>query len=152
MTSEAATLRSGRPEDAAGCAGIFNDWIDATEWMPRVHPARDVLRHYRDYVLATCAVVVAEREGRVDGFLALGRAGFVDGLYLAPEARRRGIGTALIDAAKAQRPEGLMLWTFVANAAARRFYARQGFLDLRQTDGDNEEGLPDILLAWGGAA
>jgi GNAT superfamily N-acetyltransferase len=141
-------LRRAGPEDAAACAAILNDWIDATDWMPRVHPPDDVVLYYRDHVLATNEVMVAERGGAVAGFLALGAGGFVSALYLAPEARGRGVGAALVGAAKARCPGGLTLWTFVANEPARRFYARQGFVEVRRTDGDNEERLPDVLLAW----
>ena len=141
-------LRPAVPEDAAACAAVFNDWVNATAWMPRVHPADDVERHYREHVLAVCAVTVAELDGRVAGFLALDPEGMVGGLYLAPEARGRRVGRALLDAAKARRPEALTLWTFVANAGARRFYAREGFVEAGRTEGENEEGLADVLLAW----
>ena len=87
-------LRPAVPEDAAACAAVFNDWVDATDWMPRVHPADDVERHYREHVLEVCAVTVAEVDGRVAGFLALDAEGMVGGLYLAPEARGRGVGGA----------------------------------------------------------
>ena len=146
MSAE-VTLRPARPEDAAACAAIFNAWVDATEWMPRVHDADDVVRHYRAHVLAHDAVTVAEQGGKVVGFLALAD-GHVDALYLAAGARRRGVGAALLRAAKAASPGGLTLWTFVANAGARRFYRREGFLELGRTEGENEEGLPDVLLAW----
>ena len=152
-------LRPARPEDAAACAAIFNDWVDATDWMPRVHPPDDVERHYREHVLATCAVTVAEAAARSAGFLALDGEGFVAGLYLAPEARGRGIGRGAARGGQGARGrQGLTLWTFVANEGARRFYAREGFVEVRRTEGDNEEGLPDVLLAWragvrrGGAA
>ena len=141
-------LRPARPEDTAACAAIFNAWVDATPWMPRVHPPEDVERHYREHVLVTCAVTVAETGGAPVGFLALDGEGYVAGLYLAPEARGRGIGAALIAAAKAARPQGLLLWTFLANEGARRFYARQGFVESGRTEGENEEGLPDVLLRW----
>ena len=141
-------IRPATPADAAACAAIFNAWVDATDWMPRVHPARDVERHYREHVLPVCEVTVAEAGGTVVGFLALDGEGFVAGLYLAPEARGRGVGAALVAAAKARRPEGLTLWTFAANEGARRFYAREGFREVGRTEGDNEEGLPDVLLAW----
>lgn len=141
-------LRPAGPADAPACAAVFNDWVDATGWMPRVHPAEDVQRHYREHVLAVCAVTVAEMDGRVAGFLAVDDEGLVGGLYLAPEARRRGVGRRLLDAAKARRPEGLTLWTFAANGGARRFYAREGFVEVGGTEGENEEGLPDVLLAW----
>jgi ribosomal protein S18 acetylase RimI-like enzyme len=143
-------LRPARPQDAASCAAIFNAWVDATDWMPRVHPPEAVERHFRETVLPKRAVMVAERAGEVVGFLALAE-GHVDGLYLTADARRQGLGRALISLAKAASPEGLTLWTFVSNTAARAFYARQGFVELSRTDGGNEEALPDILLAWSGA-
>ena len=34
------------------------------------------------------------------------------------------------------------------NEGARRFYGREGFVEVGGTPGDNEEGLPDVLLAW----
>ncbi len=141
-------LRPAGAADADACAAIFNAWVDATPWMPRVHPAEDVVRHHREHVFATCAVTVAEERGGVVGYLAVDGEGFVAGLYLAPGARRRGIGAALLAAAKAARPEGLTLWAFAANEGARRFYAREGFVEAGRTDGENEEGLPDRLLTW----
>jgi GNAT superfamily N-acetyltransferase len=143
-------LRAGRPEDAAACAAILNAWIDATPWMPRVHPPDDVERTYREHVLASRDVTVAERAGGVVGFMALGPRGFVEGLYLAESARGQGIGSALVAAAKARHPAGLSLWTFAANLPAQRFYRAHGFAEARRTDGENEEGLPDILFTWRG--
>ena len=93
-------------------------------------------------------MIVAERGGAVAGFLAVDGEGFVAGLYVAGPARGQGVGTALVEAAKAARPEGLTLWTFVANAGARRFYARHGFVEAGRTDGENDEGLPDIRFDW----
>ena len=69
-----------------------------------------------------------------------------------PTRAGSGIGAALVAAAKAMNPAGLTLWTFVANERRRAFYAAQGFVELRRTDGDNEERLPDILLAWPGSS
>lgn len=141
-------LRAGRTDDAAACAAIFNDWLDATAWMPRVHDAAEIARFIRAHVFAVCEVVVAEEGGRVAGFLAVDGEGFVASLYLAPSARGRGIGRALVDAAKALRPGGLVLWTFLANARARRFYAGAGFVEETRTAGENEERLPDVMLRW----
>jgi putative acetyltransferase len=44
--------------------------------------------------------------------------------------------------------EELQLWTFARNEAARAFYAKRGFREIGQTDGDNEEKEPDVLLRW----
>ena len=62
-------------------------------------------------------------------------------------ARRQGHGRALLDHAKA-RADRLSLWTFEANREALAFYAAQGFAETARTDGDNEEGLPDVRLEW----
>ena len=148
--TDETTIRTARPEDAPACAAILNDWIDRTAWMPRCHPPEDVLRHYRDDVLPARRVFIAEQAGETLGFLALDPDGVITALYLAKPARGIGVGKALLDCAKAERPTGLTLWTFVANRGARLFYAREGFAEVRRTDGDNEEGLPDILFAWPG--
>lgn len=151
MTTE-VILRPALPSDMAECAAIHSAWIDATPWMPRVHPLSDMERYYRESVFGTAEVIVAEAAGEVVGFLVLSPEGFVSALYLRSTARGQGIGSRLIAAAKERLPTGLSLWTFEANMDARRFYGRHGFIERRRTDGDNEEGLPDVLLQWPGRA
>lgn len=138
-------IRPATAADAEACAGILNDWIDATSWMPRIHPRDDVVRHYRETVLRGRRVMLAGTDGACDGFVAADGE-TVTALYLAPAARGRGLGPALLDAVR-DGPQ--RLWTFAANADARRFYAREGFVETRRTTGNNEEGLPDILLERG---
>ncbi|MEM7523800.1 MAG: GNAT family N-acetyltransferase [Pseudomonadota bacterium] len=142
------TLRPATPVDAPVCAAILNAWIDATPWMPRVHPADDVVRHYRETVFPKRSVTVAEDEA-ILGYVAVdAEENEVTSLFVAEGARRRGVGRALLGAAKAERPGGLSLWTFQANEGARRFYAREGFVESRTTEGDNEERLADVELVW----
>ena len=70
-------------------------------------------------------------------------------LYVDPEAQNRGVGTALLDEAKALRPEGFVLWVFQKNVRARRFYERHGFRLVKLTDGaENLEREPDALYQW----
>jgi len=136
--------RRANQADAEACADILNAWIDATDWMPRIHPADDVRRHNRDVVLADRELWVIGAP--VHGYLALDpETNTATALYVAIPGQ--GIGKALLDFAKGDH-ERLQLWTFQANKAARRFYAREGFVEVRMTNGDNEEGLPDVLLEW----
>ena len=77
-------------------------------------------------------VFVADVDGEIAGFAVLlsreGKAE-LDGLFVAPEFRRAGIGTALVDAATHEaRRRGLSLVTLVASPAARTFYERCGFV------------------------
>ena len=109
-------------------------------------PPEDVERHYREHVLATCAVTVAEIGGAPRGSWRSTARAMSPGSTSRRRRAAAGIGAALIAAAKAARPEGLLLWTFVANEGARRFYAREGFVESGRTEGENEEGLPDVLL------
>jgi GNAT superfamily N-acetyltransferase len=77
---------------------------------------------------------------------------WVDQLYVDPAHTGRGLGTALLDHAKRERPQGLRLWTFVSNVRAQRFYERHGFVATDRTDGSrNEEHSPDIQYVWFGA-
>jgi GNAT superfamily N-acetyltransferase len=137
-------IRRAEPGDAETCGDILNAWIDDRDWMPRVHTAEDVRAFYRDFVLPNRQLWVTGDP--VDGFLALDAEGaMVTALYVARPGR--GTGKRLMDFAKAGRGR-LTLWTFQANTRARAFYAREGFREVRMTDGDNEEGLPDVLLEW----
>lgn len=66
--------------------------------------------------------------------------GWVNHLYVLPGRTGSGIGTLLLDFAKAKHPDGLQLWAFASNAGARRFYERHGFIEVEWTDGaDNME-------------
>ena len=142
--TEAVALRPATMADALPCAAIYNDWIDATEWMPRLHPKDGVERFYRDKLFANCEVTIAGDP--VDGFLAFEpKETFIEALYVA--APGHGIGKALLDHAKKGRV-ALQLWAFQANTGARAFYKREGFSEAKRTEGDNMEGLPDVLLRW----
>ena len=140
-------IRPATPADAPACAAILNAWIDETPWMPRVHSHEDVARHYREFVFQKRKVTVAEDDAPV-GYLALdAEEGFITSLFLKAEVRGRGVGKRMLDDAKTGADK-LQLWTFVANECVRRFYEREGFAEADRSDGDNEEGLPDILYKW----
>jgi uncharacterized glyoxalase superfamily protein PhnB len=73
---------------------------------------------------------------------------WIDHLYVDPDSTGRGVGSQLVAVAKTLRPSGVHLWTFESNTRARRFYERHGFVAVERTDGDNEEGAPDVRYQW----
>ena len=148
ISSNGLILRRALPAVAPICAAILQGWLDATPWLPKLHTLRQTERFMAEILFPANTVLVAETEGAVRGYLAVNEDGLVPSLTVADGSRSRGIGSALIDEAKRLRPSGLSLWTFVANDGARRFYARHSFREVRRTDGQNDEGLPDILLEW----
>ena len=110
----------------------------------------DEIRRWIDrVVIATMEVWLANSSERVVGLLVLDDD-WVDQLYVEPALTGHGIGSALLDVAKRERATGLRLWTFASNTGARRFYERHEFAARDRTDGDNEEGAPDILYVWDG--
>ena len=116
--------------------------------MPRIHSEKEVARFYNNVVFQNKKLLVAETASKVSGFMVLGDDGLVDALYVGDGYRRRGIGGHLIERAKKELGELVQLWTFQANRDAQKFYLRHGFMEINRTDGDNEEGLPDMLLEW----
>lgn len=93
---------------------------------------------------------VAEVDGEPAAYARM-RGAWLDDLYVLPEHQGRGIGTLLLDVVCSLRPQGFGLWVFASNAAARRFYAGRGLVELEQTDGSgNAEHAPDVRLVWPG--
>lgn len=138
-------LRPATPLDAGRVGAIMSAWIEETPWIPALHTrAEDIA--YAGVMIDRGWITVAESE-TVNGYLA--RNGEeIHALYVDPDTRGKGIGTALITDAM-QRQNALRLWTFVANTGAQRLYERLGFSETHRTDGaENDEKLPDIHYAW----
>ena len=141
-------IDSARTEDAEPLTAIFTSARRAAmPWLPELHSEEEDRAFIGERVMRECDVLVARREGRSAGFLAL-NDDMVEHLYVVPDDQRQGIGSALLAAAKAKRPDGLRAWVFQRNAGAIAFFARHGFREVMRTDGtDNEEREPDVLLS-----
>jgi GNAT superfamily N-acetyltransferase len=114
---------------------------------PTIRSDSEVLDWFATVVLIDREAWVAEYRGVIVSLLVL-EPGWIDQLYVDPEHAGRGLGSRLVDVAKSRHPAGLDLWTFMSNARARTFYEGHGFEPVAATDGDNEEGVPDILYRW----
>jgi len=107
-----------------------------------------VIEWFTTVVLPAQKTWVIDHGDVVVALLVLGPDGWIDQLYVDPDFVGRGLGSLLVDVAKAAAPDGLELWTFQANVRARRFYKRHGFVAVATTDGENEEGAPDVRYRW----
>ncbi|MGB0799548.1 MAG: GNAT family N-acetyltransferase [Planktomarina sp.] len=67
-------------------------------------------------------------------------------LYVDPAHWGQGIGSALFDHATAECGP-LRLWAFRDNTAARDFYSKRGLTVIDETDGQNDEDMPDVCMA-----
>ena len=150
MTPEpVVVLRPARPGDGPAVAEVWLHSFDAAlPTVRRAHPDDEVRRWIQDVVVPGEDTWVAESGGAVVGVLALS-AGWIDQLYLDPDARGRGIGDRFVALAQQRSPSGLQLWTFQVNRSAQRFYERHGFVAVERTDGaGNEEREPDVRYRW----
>jgi putative acetyltransferase len=140
-------VRRATPADLGACAAIVNADIDQRDFMPRTQSAAAISAMFVPSLLEDRVMLVAERAGRVVGYLSSMRAGDVRGFYVLAQAQGAGVGQALMDRAKAEFPDGLRLTVYVSDQRARAFYERQGFGETGGVSID-EEGMPIMHLSW----
>ena len=136
-------------EDTGEIVGVWlrSRAASVPEIPPPVHTDQEILAYFEAVVLPEREVWVADDGGAIVALLVL-EDEWIDQLYVEPGRTGRGIGGRLIAVAKEERPYALKLWTFQANARARRFYERHGFVETGSTVGDNEENAPDVRYEW----
>jgi RimJ/RimL family protein N-acetyltransferase len=160
-------VRKARPADAAALVELAEavaaepeEWLVAEGSWRTTGEERRYLRTLARYPHA--AVLVAEVDGRVVARLSIARdphpasAHVADlGLMVAADHRRRGIGTALLDAAVAWAREAnvrkLELHVFPHNEPALALYERYGFRTEGVRSGHYRRGerfLDAVLMAY----
>jgi putative acetyltransferase len=145
-------LRPARTDEIDELARLFVRARNEMTYLPRVPEEHvpliaDGIREHEE-------VWLVEDDGRILGFLGIEHSMNLDApvlerIYVEPDAQNRGVGSALLDHAKALRPDGIHLWVFQKNEGARRLYERHGFRLVKLTDGgENMEREPDALYEW----
>jgi len=119
-------LISYRPEHRGRLVALWRDSFALGVGAPVPHPLDDHLRYFDDHVLAETTVRVALRDDEPAGFVAFTPEAVMQ-LYVHVDHLGRGIGSRLLDLAKAASGGRLWLYTFVTNTNAQRFYERHGF-------------------------
>ena len=139
-------IRRATEEDAAAIAQVYVHARDEMTYISRFpDPDRSAVG---GWIVRDNDVWVAEEEGAVVGFAGL-EVGWLNHIYVDPSRQGHGIGTGLLDHAKALQPRGLQLWVFQRNEGARRFYERNAFQLVELTDGaGNSEREPDARYEW----
>jgi ribosomal protein S18 acetylase RimI-like enzyme len=148
-------VRRARVDDAGGIARVsVRGWQGAYRGLvPEAYlEALDVeVRRERWRARledGVCAFVV-EQHG-IAGYCRVDPPGEVASLYVLPERRRGGIGSALLavglDELRARGAEAATLGVFKANHAARAFYARFGFVADGAEGVDEGTGVDEIRL------
>ena len=128
-----------RYDEMAEAASVHRAAFDERlPWLSgRYTPSQDAT-YFAEHVFHTCQVWGAVSRTRILGIVAF-REGWIEQLYVLPLCQRAGVGTRLLDIARV-RQRTLWLWTFRRNTRARRFYEKQGFVAIEQTDGTRNRG------------
>ena len=139
-------IRRAGLADIDAIVAVFERSFATLDFLPRLHTHEDHVR-FLDRCVVDDETWVWD-DGEIRGFAVL-RGEELSQLYVDPSSFRRGVGSALLETAKGERPDGFTLWVFQRNAAARRFYEAHALRCVRLTDGSfNEERTPDALYAW----
>lgn len=146
-----AVLRTATAEDNLAVAKVLISSREAfMPYAPSAHSHSEVHQWVGSTLIPTRRVTVACVAEFIVGVLATSEAegtSWVDQLYVLPAYVGKGIGSLLLEHGLELLPRPVRLYTFQANAGARRFYERHGFTAIVFTDGSaNEEHCPDVLF------
>lgn len=118
---------------------LAHDFVPADFWAEQ----REAMRNL---YLPRAENLVFEEEGKVSGFISLVGTR-VCALFVAPESQGRGIGSALLEHAKALKGK-LSLRVYRENKKAPGFYEKHGFTAAGE-EIDGHTGCVQLLMEWG---
>ncbi len=135
------TFRTATQADAEAVAHVYlASRKELVSFAPLVHSDEQVHQWIRKTLIPTGQVTVVQQEGKIIGMMAVSvdeTANWLDHLYVHPHSVGRGIGTKLVERAKAVLGSPIRLYTFQANLRAIRFYERHGFKAIAYGDGSS---------------
>lgn len=141
------TFRKAQSSDAPACVKILSDFFDESAWLPFNFGELSSVEewwsdHFRDE-----KAWVAIKDDQIVGFCSRQQYNNnISALYVAPIARNNGVGKRLLDLAKENCDE-IIVWAFELNTDARRFYRREGLVEVDR-ELDDELNIMDIEHRW----
>jgi len=102
---------------------------------------------WRNELVRDAAIVVAEQDGALTGFVTIDTTGYLDQLVVDPAQWGSPLAAALVTEAKRLAPTGVTLLVNKDNARAIRFYERNGFAHAGE-DVNPTSGRPVLKMMW----
>ena len=113
---------------------------DTHSWEEQLDYLQSIAAQHQLYLALDTAT------DQVVGMMAVGGSE-LDQLYIHVDYQGQGIGTHLLNLAKARSPGTLQLYTFAVNQPAQRFYEKHGFTIIGRGIESNS-GMADIRYEW----
>ena len=131
-------VRQYRSEDLDTVVSLwYRSWNISSPDVPHPLPFEAWAPRFEREIVPKGTISIAEVDGRIAGFIVfVYRDSYIDQLYVDPDFLGRGIGTLLLERAKAASPEGLALHALQQNTRAHTFYEKhwiRGRGDARQS-------------------
>jgi putative acetyltransferase len=104
---------------------------------------------WRSELVPNAAIIVAEQENALVGFVTIDGQGYLDQLVVSPDRWGSDLANALVEEAKRLSPGGVTLLVNKDNARAIRFYERNGFVHAGE-DVNPTSGRPVLKMGWTG--
>ena len=141
-------IEKARSEQMPEVAKVFKaSRLESLPYLPNLHSEEEDIFFFSNVVFQDHEIYVAIEDQNIIGFIAF-NSEWIDHLYLLPRVQNKGVGSQLLNIAL-KNSTCLKLWTFQKNQSAQKFYEKHGFIELKRTDGtENEEKEPDILMEW----
>ena len=139
--------------DASYLDALVRLWRDAFELGVGVtdpHPLAEQRDHFLAEVLPTHRVTIALQPAGLAGFIAASPESVAQ-LHVKVGLHRQGIGSQLLELAKARSSGSLWLYAFARNVRACRFYEKHGFVVVARGFEPTWQ-LEDVKYHWSAAA
>jgi putative acetyltransferase len=133
-------------EDAA-IALWLRTWQQAYPTIDFAHRLAWWRERWRDQLVPKAAIIVAEQQRELVGFVTIDTSGYLDQLVVAPDHWGSEVAKELLDEAKRLSPEGITLLVNTDNVRAIRFYERNGFAHAGE-DRNPTSGRPVQRMEW----
>ena len=150
-------IREVRPDDFSELVEVWEAAVRATHHFLTEADILDIRRQVEELLPAFAGLLAAcPEEGPPVGFMGLtppeaeGGEAEIDMLFVHPDRHGQGVGTAMIDFARARHPR-LKLSVNEQNPKARKFYENRGFEVVGRSPLDSQGRPFPLLHMWLGS-
>ena len=141
-------LRPYRADDEDAAIALWQrTWQQAypsIDFAARVNWWRE---RWRGELVPNAAIIVAEQDDALVGFVTIDASGYLDQLVVAPDHWGSELAKALVNEAKRLSPDRITLLVNTDNIRAIRFYEHSGFAHAGE-DVNPTSGRPVLRMEW----